>query len=427
MNLLLIDFNPFGAAATPISLGHIGAHLAGLGHRVRVVSLGSDSSFSIQRFRSWIAELAPDLVGFGAYQRNITHIHALALLVKEVRPGARVVFGGPQATFLPPSALSALPAVDHVCHGEGERVLEAIVAAMEEERLDEPIPGCTTRDPEGGWWTGPPVEPAQDLDVYPSPWLTGVLDPSTMDEAIMLGSRGCPFSCAFCYTPRAFGRRIRAHSVERVLEEVALVARKGSGRLWFADPNFSYSRSRVLRLLEGIARLDVAVSLWLETRADMLDRELIQLMKRAGVHTVAMGLESASPVVYERLNKRLEPGVVREAVKAALGAGLEVELFSQFALPHERKEDALGTLAFVKACGVPIRGNSNAQQMQVYFGSAIADDPGAFGVRPLRRMCAPFHAMGAEFETDWMTREEIREVREAWLAESLDGGKRVVS
>ena len=32
-----------------------------------------------------------------------------------------------------------------------------------------------------------------------------------------------------------------------------------------------------------------------------------------------------------------------------------------------------------------------------------------------------------EFETEWMSEEEIGKVRSAWRAESLDGGKRVVS
>jgi len=85
------------------------------------------------------------------------------------------------------------------------------------------------------------------------------------------------------------------------------------------------------------------------------------------------------------------------------------------------------TLRFVKDCGVAIRGNSNAQQMQLYFGSAIIRHPETHGIRPLREDMPPYLALGDEFETDWISKAEMDEVRAAWSAASVDGGKRVVS
>ena len=87
----------------------------------------------------------------------------------------------------------------------------------------------------------------------------------------------------------------------------------------------------------------------------------------------------------------------------------------------------MATLQFVKDCGVKIRGNSNAQQMQLYFGSAICADYAQYGVTPLRETFPPYLSMGTEFETRWMSKREIEEIKEAWRAESLDGGKRLVS
>ncbi len=427
MRVLLIDFSPFMPAATPISLGYLGAALKADGHSVKVLSLGSDSKFSPHTFQSFLREYSPHLIGLTTYQRNISHIHALATLAKATCPGTFVILGGPQITFMPDSALDALPGVDFLCRGEGEAVILAVVNAISSETLQTPIPGVTARSPEGGYRTGPPAPPAPDLDRYPSPWLEGILDPSQMEEAIMLTSRGCPHACAFCYTPAASGRRIRAHSVERVLDEISFVSRRGNGRLWFADPNFSFDEGRVIRILEGIVRKGLKVNMWLETRADMLSPELIELMKQAGAHTVALGLESASENVFPYLNKRLDPGKVRTAAELLLRAGIEVELFSQFALPRERMADALKTLNFVKESGVKIKGNSNAQQMQLYFGSRICADPASYGIKPLRNRFPPYLSIGTAFETEWMTREEIEKVKAIWRAESLDGGKRVVS
>jgi radical SAM superfamily enzyme YgiQ (UPF0313 family) len=140
-----------------------------------------------------------------------------------------------------------------------------------------------------------------------------------------------------------------------------------------------------------------------------------------------MGLESASPNVYPVLDKGIDPDAIGRAARTALGAGLDVELFSQFALPNETREDALETLRFVKDCGVKIRGNSNAQQMQLYFGAELTSKHREYGIRPLRDDLPPYLAIGAAFETEWMPEEEIKQVKSAWRAESLDGGKRVVS
>ncbi|NQT74121.1 MAG: cobalamin B12-binding domain-containing protein [Chloroflexi bacterium] len=427
MRVLLIDFNPFMAAATPISIGYVGAALKCKRHNVQVLSLGSATLFSPLAFKEFIREYAPDIVGFGTYQRSIFHINALATLVKEASPEAFIILGGPHITFLPDDALSVLTGVDFLCRGEGEPVILAVTDAIQSGKAALPVPGTTSRNSEGGYITGPSITPAKDLDEYPSPWLEGILDPADMDEAIMLTSRGCPHVCSFCYTPAAFGRKVRAHSVDRVIQEIAFVASRGSGRLWFADPNFSFSEKRVIEILEEIVRRDLKLDMWIETRADMLNKELIALMKRAGVNMIAMGLESASENVYPHLNKNLDPDRIREAIEMAFAAGLDVELFSQYALPHERFVDAMQTLNFVKESGVKIKGNSNAQQMQIYYGSEIAADPAKFGVKPLRDSFQPCMAIGTEFETEWMTRREIEKIKAAWKIESLDGGKRVVS
>jgi radical SAM superfamily enzyme YgiQ (UPF0313 family) len=427
MNVLLIDLSPFTEAVTPVSLGYIGAALAGSGHDVRIVSIGQSSTVSLSGFEGFLEEFQPSLVGFGTYQRNLPHVIGLARLIKKALPRAAIVLGGPQASLMPDEGLAALPDIDFLCRGEGEAVIQEIAEAILSGDAIQPVPGATRRTSDGQILTGPSVEAARDLDVYPSPWLSGILDPAGMGESIMLASRGCHHHCVFCYTPAAFEGRIRYNSIDRVLEEIAYVAERGTGRLWFGDPNFSFSEKRVIGILEGILDRNLEVEMWIETRADMLTPELIRLMKRAGVHLVAMGLESASPHVHPGLCKNIEPEEIREAVRLALEAGLDVELFSQYALPNERLEDAMATLRFVKDCGVKIQGNSNAQQMQLYFGSDINADCARYGVIPLRESFPPYLSIGTEFETRWMSKREIDEVKSAWRAESLDGGKRVVS
>ena len=50
---------------------------------------------------------------------------------------------------------------------------------------------------------------------------------------------------------------------------------------------------------------------------------------------------------------------------------MDIELFTQYGLPHETFEDAMMTLKFLKDNNISVRGNSNSQQTQIYFGTEI--------------------------------------------------------
>jgi radical SAM superfamily enzyme YgiQ (UPF0313 family) len=154
---------------------------------------------------------------------------------------------------------------------------------------------------------------------------------------------------------------------------------------------------------------------------------MMNMMKRAGVATVAFGLESASKRVLSKLDKRVSVEKVAEAIKLSQDAGIEVELFTMFGLPYETYDDALETLRFVRENNVKIMGNTNSQQMQIYFGSQMEAYYGKYHITPLNDERPAYISIGSQYETDMMTHRKIRKVQEAWRAHSLDGGKRVVS
>ncbi len=426
MNVLLMEVNPYVPASLPISLGYLASVLGREGHRVKLLNIGESTELSVAGLQGLLTEFKPGLVGMAAYQRNMLLLKALCRLIKETEPRTRIILGGPQATFMPSEALKELPDVDFICRAEGEMVIREVASALESGCLEKPVMGTTTRLASDHWEDGEDVEPPEDLDNYPSPFLAQVLDLEGLEEAILLTSRGCPYGCVFCYTPRACRRSIRYHSVERVLEEMTWLNGKGIRRFWMADPSFSFQRERTQEILEGILRRGIHASLWLETRADLVDKELLALMAKAGVRVVAYGLESASQRVLEMLGKSISLEVLGKAVKMSRSHGLDVELFSQYGLPGETQQDALVTLEFVRSL-VPIRGNTNAQQMRLYFGAVLTDDPESYGIRPLDHERPAYISVGARYETKWMSAEQIHQVRDLWQAASLDGGKRMVS
>jgi len=427
MNLLLFEINPFTPPSVPISLAYIGAYAQANGFGVKIITLGEGTPFSLRHLQTLIEEYKPGLVGFSTYQRNIFYVLGLANAIKKIAPEIKTVIGGPQATFLPSVSL-AQSSIDFICREEGELAFFTIAKTLLEDSAIPLVPGCSCKLEDGRFSDGPPLIGYTNLDHLPSPYLSdGLIDFEKIDEAILLTSRGCPYQCIFCYTPNAFKQKVLFHSIERVIEEIERIVKRGIKKIWFADPSFSFRMERVDELMENILKKNFKLDIWLETRADLINTELLKKMKRAGIKQVAYGLESASEKVLSKLKKKISLDQIRKAIDLTHQQGIGVELFTQFGLPHETFEDAMTTFRFLKDNQVPIRGNSNSQQTQIYFGTELYTHHKKYGVFPFENQTPPYLSIGDQYETSCLSSGEIKKIKAIWEKESLDGGKRMVS
>jgi radical SAM superfamily enzyme YgiQ (UPF0313 family) len=325
---------------------------------------------------------------------------------------------------MPGQALNHMPEVDFLCRGEGEEVMFGLARALTGGSDFSGVPGlCFIRN-------GQPVETglahgAKDLDTYASPYLTDLIDLRHKERAILLTSRGCAYDCAFCYTPRASGRKVRFFSIERVIEEMQHLRSRGINAFWFADTNFSVSRNRLVAFLEAVVREVPGVTFWCQTRYDLMNSELLALLKRAGAENIAYGLESANPSVLERIRKPIDLQRLSEVVRMTQDAGIRVELFSMFGLPGETFHQALNTLAFVKKNNVSVDGNSISQQAHLFFGTPMAETPEEYGIRPFKRTRPAYLSVCREFVTDAMSAQEIRRISLIWRLNRDDFGEDV--
>ena len=119
--VLLYTLPPSGGDFFPISLGYIAAALKQEGIDAVVAEVDQISQRTAQDVANFVIEYKPQVVGFSVYQVNIKLALQLARLVKMIDPGIVVVFGGPQAVFMPKEALRQMREVDVIMRGEGER------------------------------------------------------------------------------------------------------------------------------------------------------------------------------------------------------------------------------------------------------------------------------------------------------------------
>ncbi|MES9996717.1 radical SAM protein [Desulfovibrio aminophilus] len=163
--------------------------------------------------------------------------------------------------------------------------------------------------------------------------------------AVVLTNFGCPYRCSFCVMP---GLGFKSRAVENVLEELDLLKARGCRDLYFNDQTFGADRPRTRALLEAMIRREYGFGFVCFTRVDLMNREFLLLLRRAGCHTVMFGAESADDALLESYSKNITAGGVMAARAACRELGLRTVATFILGLPGETEESALATIAFAK-------------------------------------------------------------------------------
>jgi radical SAM C-methyltransferase len=195
---------------------------------------------------------APDIMAFSVLGWNYRRFGALAETLKQINPGGLAVFGGNHVAYQSDRVFRDFPWVDVVVNGEGEHTFRELVAY----RLSNPrelnpvdVAGLSFRYPDGTACSTPDRDRIQELDIIPSPFLTGALPMVDAagnfryDVALMETNRGCPYKCSFCYWGGAVGQRMRTFSSARLAEELDLFGFYQAPSIVLCDSNFGLLES----------------------------------------------------------------------------------------------------------------------------------------------------------------------------------------
>ena len=297
-----------------------------------------------------VARECPDLVGisslFSAY-----HEEALAC-AREIKKRLKVpiVMGGAHVSAMPRSVL-ADPSVDFVIRGEGEWPLVELVRALRESRDVTSVPslgyksGCEpVLTPTAASYPLDELPPADFSDFPKERYL---FDKRPLCS--LVASRGCPHRCAFCSVQSTSGPTYRKRPPEQVLAEMR--ERYGEGYRVFnlEDDNLTYHQDCFRSLLEGcIAGFPEGEIRLLAMNGISylsLNRELLDLMKRAGFHHLDLSLVSAEEATLARMRRPHSLEKYLEVVKEAHALGLPVVSYQILGLPEEPLEAMIATMA----------------------------------------------------------------------------------
>ncbi len=118
--------------------------------------------------------------------------------------------------------------------------------------------------------------------------------------ALVQASRGCTFKCGYCpYI--LLDNSIRFRDPQAVIDEISYgMSRWGFQSFKFRDPLFGFSPARAYQLAESIGRLPRKIQFSVETRIELMPAEMLRELKRAGLTSVTIGIESPDENLLRR-------------------------------------------------------------------------------------------------------------------------------
>ncbi len=122
----------------------------------------------------------------------------------------------------------------------------------------------------------------------------------------IIGSRGCPYNCSYCVSPKLWHRKVRWRSPSNIADEMEYVIKTtGINQFHFWDDNLFLRKDHLVALAEEILKRDLQVK-WLGlTRAShiVMQKDILPLLSRAGLIGMEIGIESANPDAYNIVGK----------------------------------------------------------------------------------------------------------------------------
>jgi len=266
--------------------------------------------------------------------------------VKTAGTDSIFIAGGPHPSGAPEETLEYF---DYVVIGEGEETLPELVRTIQEKGDPRKVLGIAYRDVNTGKVATTPKRPYVNLDSYPC------FDPHKLRSPIEI-SRGCPWGCKYCQTPRLFGREVRHRSIDSIVKNAGYY----NDLRFIASNAFGYGSDgihprfdKVEKLLSALHKLpDKKIFFGTfpsEVRPEFVTNESVELVRKYCANdSLSLGAQSGSDRILKEIHRGHTAGDSISAVECCLENEIVPAVDFIFGLPTETEEDQEKSLDLVR-------------------------------------------------------------------------------
>jgi anaerobic magnesium-protoporphyrin IX monomethyl ester cyclase len=335
----------------------VAAVLEQSGHAVDVLDLSGIADVD-QAVRDHVEAHASSVYGLTATMPQMPSAVQIAALLRQLRPDARLVLGGPHVTLMNASARQerlhgrshrAIDAMQEladrfdvlVC-GDGERAVHVALKGYAPKVIDADDPTCSM------------FLTKQDLNDLPFA-ARHLIDLESYHYQIdgvptqsMIAQLGCPFGCTFCGGRRSpFLRRVRTRTTAEVIREMRhLYDTYGTRGFMFLDDELNVNPS-FLELLAAMVTLQGELGVEFRLRgllkSELVTEPMAEAMYRAGFRQVLIGFESGDPRMLLNMQKHATREDNTRCVERLHRQGLTVKALMSFGHAGETADSCEAT------------------------------------------------------------------------------------
>ena len=305
-------------------------------------------------FRQRLAEEKPDIIAFTVRTSAFPYVREYLKWAREFDPSLLAVLGGVHATIAPWDCIEAEGA-DIVCVGEGEGPMVDLCEALAKKRKFGRIPNFLVKEGRRVV-ANPPRKLIYPLDSLPLPDFElfdfSQLVASQTKTAVVIVSRGCPYSCGYCCN----------HKIREVYPDPEHYTRFRSPKntmlylkkLLKFYPWVSYVRfiDNILGIEKGwlaqftkLYQKEVNLPFACDHRADLATPEFLKLLKDAGCNFIYFGVESGDENLRKSvLSRFMTDREIKRAFRECRQLGIKTLAFNIVGLPFETPAKVLKTV-----------------------------------------------------------------------------------
>ena len=313
-----------------------------------------------------------DVVGVSGLITTYQFQKWLIPVLKQINPYAPVISGGGLATTNSELLFNRTP-LDIAVIGEGEQTILDVCKALESGKDLETIDGIKFRR-NGHVLNTTPRKNIDDLDTIPFPawdllpmeiylknpiWGDAAGNSSGFRKGVtvtrsmnIISSRGCPFSCNYCY--HLFGRSsYRYRSVKNVIDEIEiLVDRYGVDFIGFVDDNMMTSEKWIFEFCDALEKKKFPLTWGCHGRVTSAKPDILERMASAGCVWIGYGIESGSRQILDSMNKKASVEQAKTAMQNTRTSGIYPNTTFIFGYPGETAETIQKTIDFKRELGI---------------------------------------------------------------------------
>jgi len=292
-----------------------------------------------------------DVYGIYCMSSQFHWVKEICQFIKASHPDSKIFVGGPHATCCPNDFLDL---ADHIVQGYGDFAINDILTGITHRLYHQNI--------------------IPDRSLFNQYEYHRTING---EKALHINTlRGCPYSCNYC-DKESVGKSVYYRPIDAVLEEIDMLMYEYNTRSFVIyDDIFTLRRDRAWEFCKEFKKRNLQWRCW--ARTDLVDEELLSLMKYSGLTSITFGAESGDRNVLKNINKKATVSDNYTTLLMCQSIGIPVRCSLMFGNPGECEKSLLNTIDMIRFC-TPEEWNLSI--LTPTPGSAFWNYPEKYGIK----------------------------------------------